>query len=181
MTKQNLRIRVNDMWTKFEHKFQGCFKQYVLSPSYEQDIIRTLAIEDENDDSPQLCEPNEDDYVDVVHANEDEREYVSKADEFLHSNDEEEDDFNSETSIDDKSEYEKKHRLSTDLSILKARLACNEHEKSRLASELNKLKNNSNYRADCGFREDEHAMKKLIVTCVIVSVVVSFCFVKLIG
>uniref|UniRef100_A0A803N658 Uncharacterized protein n=1 Tax=Chenopodium quinoa TaxID=63459 RepID=A0A803N658_CHEQI len=34
-----------------------------------------------------------------------------------------------------------KHWLSTDLSILKTRLACTEHEKGRLASELHMMKN----------------------------------------
>uniref|UniRef100_A0A803LJJ4 GRF-type domain-containing protein n=1 Tax=Chenopodium quinoa TaxID=63459 RepID=A0A803LJJ4_CHEQI len=45
-------------------------------------------------------------------------------------------------------------RLSTDLSIHKARLACNEHEKDRLASELNMLKKNNYYKTNWGLREE---------------------------
>ncbi|XP_021714886.1 uncharacterized protein LOC110682849 [Chenopodium quinoa] len=73
-----------------------------------------------------------------------------------------------------------KHRLSTDLSILRTRLACTEHEKGHLASELNMLKNRKN-RAEIGLMEEENSRNKLLVTCVIVSVVVSFCIVKLFG
>lgn len=73
-----------------------------------------------------------------------------------------------------------KHRLATDLSIIKARLACNEHEKARLSSELQKLKKKSISKA-WGVEDGGNSWMKVIVTCAIVSVVVSFWVVKLFG
>ncbi|XP_021744525.1 uncharacterized protein At4g04775-like [Chenopodium quinoa] len=76
-----------------------------------------------------------------------------------------------------------KHRLATDLNIIKARFVYNEHE-DRLAKELEKL-NNKLWRRNSEARQQMSSNRikygHVISVSVLISVVVSFMFVKIFG
>ncbi|XP_010687512.1 uncharacterized protein LOC104901620 [Beta vulgaris subsp. vulgaris] len=79
-----------------------------------------------------------------------------------------------------------KHRLATDLNILKARLCLFENEKKRVKAELEKMKKKNLKNADYGklnkgmIPTEQHGVK-LLICCCVVSVVVSLCFVNVLG
>ncbi|KAL2895356.1 hypothetical protein RDABS01_011265 [Bienertia sinuspersici] len=77
-----------------------------------------------------------------------------------------------------------KHRVATDLSIVKARFTCLEHEKKRLTEELDKIERKP-LRAREAVMEKGSAPKqggfKIIVICVVISVFFNFMFMKMFG
>ncbi|KNA26131.1 hypothetical protein SOVF_000350 [Spinacia oleracea] len=83
-----------------------------------------------------------------------------------------------------------KHRLSTDLAIMRNRVACIEQEKARLAEEVERLKKNKGKMKVHGVKNEwgsdnadlvDNKLVVMIGVCAIVSVIVSFTVMKLFG